>query len=60
MRSPLRIVTLLLGVFFALQGLTWIFDPARAAAGLAMPLLDGLGRSTRRSATLRHSSSRSA
>jgi hypothetical protein len=46
MRSPLRIVTMLLGAFFAFQGLLWIFDPARAAAGLGMPLLDGLARST--------------
>lgn len=29
-----------------LQGLAWVADPARAAAGLGMPLLDGLGRST--------------
>ncbi len=46
MRSPLRIVTMLLGAFFALQGVSWIFDPARAAEGLGMPLLDGLARST--------------
>jgi len=46
MRSPLRIVTTLIGVFFALQGVLWIVDPARAAAGLGMPLLDGLARST--------------
>jgi len=46
MRSPLRIVAVLLGAFFTLQGLTWIFAPARAAEGLAMPLLDGLARST--------------
>ena len=46
MRSPLRIVTTVVGVFFALQGLLWIVDPARAAAGLGMPLLDGLARST--------------
>ena len=46
MRSPLRIVALLLGAFFTLQGITWIFAPARAAEGLGMPLLDGLARST--------------
>ena len=46
MRSPLRIVTMLLCAFFTLQGVSWIFDPARAAEGLAMPLLDGLARST--------------
>ena len=46
MRLPLRIGTFLLGVFFAFQGLLWIVDPARAAAGLGMSLLDGVGRST--------------
>jgi hypothetical protein len=44
--KPLRLVTTLLGLFFALQGLVWIVAPARAAAGLGMPLLDGLARST--------------
>jgi len=46
MPSPLRIATLLLGAFFVLQGLVWLADPARAAAGLGMPLLEGVGRST--------------
>mgnify|MGYP001444938730 CR=1 FL=1 len=46
MRSLLRIVTMLLGAFYALQGLNWIFDPAGAAKALGMPLLDGLARST--------------
>ncbi len=46
MRSSLRTATTLLGVFFVLQGLAWIAAPARAAAGLGMPLLDGLARST--------------
>lgn len=46
MRSPLRIATTLLGAFFVLQGLSWLVDPARTAAGLGMPLLDGLARST--------------
>ena len=45
-RSPLRILVTLLGVFFVLQGIAWLVDPARAAAGLGMPLLDGLARST--------------
>ena len=45
-RSPLRIATVGLGAFFTLQALGWIFTPARAAARLGMPLLDGLGRST--------------
>ena len=46
MRSPLRIVTTLLGLGFTLSGVGWIVDPARAAARLGMPLLDGLARST--------------
>jgi hypothetical protein len=46
MRSPLRIVTMLLGVGFTLQGIGWLVAPARAAAGLGMPVLDGLARST--------------
>lgn len=46
MRSPLRIAATVLGALFALQGLGWLLLPARAAEGLGMPLLDGLGRST--------------
>lgn len=46
MRSRLRIVTVLLGIVFTLQGIGWLVTPLRAAAGLGMPLLDGLGRST--------------
>lgn len=45
MRSPLRIVTTMLYVFLALQGLVWSADPGRTAEGLGTPLLDGLGRS---------------
>jgi len=43
---PLRIVVGLVGVFFTLQALQWIFFPQAAAEGLGMPLLDGVGRST--------------
>jgi hypothetical protein len=46
MRSGLRIVTVLMGVGFALQGVGWLVAPDRAAAGLGMPVLDGLARST--------------
>lgn len=46
MSSPLRLVVALAGVLFALQGIAWWIVPARAAEGLGMPLLDGLGRST--------------
>jgi hypothetical protein len=37
---------MLLGAGFALQGVGWLVDPARVAASLGMPLLDGLARST--------------
>ncbi len=46
MRSLLRILTMLPGVLFVLQGVVWIADPARAAAGLGMSLLGGLALST--------------
>ena len=46
MHGRLRLTILILGAFFALQGLRWLFDPAGSAAGLGMPLLDGLARST--------------
>jgi hypothetical protein len=46
MHARLRLVIVLLGAFFALQGVAWLVDPARVAAGLGMPLLDGLARST--------------
>jgi hypothetical protein len=42
----MRLVVTLLGMGFVLQGLGWIVAPGQAAAGLGMPLLDGLGRST--------------
>lgn len=42
----LRNVIVVLGAFFALQGIGWLVDPARVAAGLGMPLLDGVARST--------------
>ncbi len=46
MRTALRIVTTLMGVGFTLQGVGWLVVPERAAAGLGMPVLEGLGRST--------------
>jgi hypothetical protein len=46
MRSALRIVTILMGAGFALQGVGWLIAPDRAAASLGMPVLDGLARST--------------
>jgi hypothetical protein len=46
MASKLRIVTTLMGAGFTLQGVGWIVVPQQAAAGLGMPVLDGLARST--------------
>ena len=46
MENALRILTAFLGIGFALQGLGWLLVPPQAAAGLGMPLLDGVGRST--------------
>jgi hypothetical protein len=46
MSHALRLAVLLAGAGFALQGVAWLADPARSAAGLGMPLLDGAGRST--------------
>ena len=46
MRAVLRIVATLMGAGFTLQGVGWLVLPDRAAAGLGMPVLDGLARST--------------
>ncbi len=46
MSPALRIVIILIGAAFTLQGIGWLLMPERAAAGLGMALLDGLGRST--------------
>jgi hypothetical protein len=46
MRKLLRGATIVIGIGFLLQGAVWLVAPARAAASLGMPLLDGLGRST--------------
>jgi hypothetical protein len=46
MQKALRIAATVLGAGFLLQGVIWLIAPARAAASLGMPLLDGLGRST--------------
>ncbi len=43
---PFRIVAGVIGLFFLLQGLNWLVDPAGAADALGMPLLEGVGRST--------------
>jgi len=41
-----RIVVAVTGLIFLGVALQWIFDPAAAAKGLGLPLLDGLARST--------------
>jgi hypothetical protein len=46
MQRRLRIVAMLLGAGFVLQGVGWLVAPVRSAAALGMPLLDGVGRST--------------
>jgi hypothetical protein len=46
MRRSSRLITTVLGVGFVLQGLGWLAAPGRAAGGLGMTLLDGVGRST--------------
>jgi hypothetical protein len=46
MRLAVRLIVILMGVGFALQGVAWLVVPNRAAAGLGMPILNGLARST--------------
>jgi len=45
-KKMLRVLSGAVGVLFLVNFLGWIFDPASAAVGLGMPLLDGVGRST--------------
>src|SRR5215470_13511769 len=46
MRSRLSTAAFVIGILFTLQGVGWLLAPLRAASGLGMPLLDGMGRST--------------
>ncbi len=46
MSMSLRVVVGVIGAFFLLSGLNWVFDPAAAADGLGLTLPDGLARST--------------
>ncbi|MEM6581609.1 MAG: hypothetical protein AAF699_10075 [Pseudomonadota bacterium] len=46
MKPILRVIVVLPGLFFTLTGVVWLVQPARAAASLGMPLLEGAGRST--------------
>ena len=46
MKNVLRIVAGLLGLFFLINGIQWIVNPASIAEQLGMPLLEGAGLST--------------
>ncbi|MFU8764862.1 MAG: hypothetical protein ACNA7T_10080 [Haliea sp.] len=46
MTTALRILSGLFGLLFGINCLSWLLDPARAAATLGMPLLEGVGRNT--------------
>ena len=41
-----RIIPGLVAALLATTAVSWLFDPAAAAASLGMPYLDGIGRST--------------
>ena len=41
-----RVISALIGVFMLYSALGWILDPASAAAGLAMTLVEGPGETT--------------
>ena len=41
-----RIIPGLVAALLATTAISWLFDPAAAAAGLGMPYLEGIGRST--------------
>ena len=44
--TVVRITAALPGILLAVSGVGWLGDPATAAEGLGMPLLEGIGRST--------------
>ncbi len=46
MKTGFRIVAALPGLMMLFLGVGWVTDPAGAAEGLGMPLLEGAGRST--------------
>ena len=47
MNKILRVIVALPGILFVVTGLRWLVDPSAAAAQLGMPLLDGVGRSSK-------------
>ena len=46
MKKTLRVLSILVGVMFLVQGLGWLSDPGAAAEALGMELLTGVGAST--------------
>ncbi|MDZ7781621.1 MAG: hypothetical protein U5K56_01275 [Halioglobus sp.] len=44
--KSLKVLAALASILLLVSGLRWLIDPAGAAAGLGMPLLEGVGRST--------------
>ncbi len=46
MKMTLRVLSILVGVVFLVQGLGWLRDPGAAAEALGMELLTGVGAST--------------
>jgi|TARA_B110000977_G_scaffold137950_1_gene175195 hypothetical protein len=42
----LRVAAALPGILFVVIGVGWVIDPVTAAAGVGMPLLEGVGRSS--------------
>ncbi|MEH6582343.1 MAG: hypothetical protein V7754_10445 [Halioglobus sp.] len=46
MNKALRVVVALTALLFVMLGIRWLVDPAGSAAGMGMPLLEGIGRST--------------
>lgn len=46
MTTTLRILSGLLGLLLGVSFLNWLLAPAKAAAMLGMPLLDGVGRNS--------------
>jgi len=46
MKVAIRILSILIGLVFLLNGAQFVFDPAAATSGLGMDLLTGVGAST--------------
>ncbi len=44
--KSVKILVILASTLLLVSGIRWLVDPAGSAAGLGMPLLDGIGRSS--------------